>query len=226
MDNLELKQFNDACEEFLLGKYILASLKIKAIINTINNSNHLSDILENALSELDFDIAFTQSVTEHGLVLPKTDKQIIAYCYHVLYNIDEGTISFLEFLNKYFSYNHDTGIDQFKLFADTIIKPFSEAVNRLYLKTYSISETVDYQSNVYHKLINVAQIHIDNINDLKLKEIEKEELALLLKALINQSEKSDKKQVYALMVGLEYFVKCNKRAKDIYLQLKDCFIQN
>lgn len=222
MDNLDLKKFNDACEDFLQGKYILANLKIKGLLNTINNSNQLSDILDVALDEIDFNITFSQSVTSEGLVLPTEDKQVIGYCYHILYNINAGTISFLDFLNKYFSYNHD--FDQFKLFADTIIKPFKEAVNRMFAKTYSISETIDYQSNVYHKLISISQIHIDNIDNIKLKEIEKEELVLLLNALITQCEKSDKKQVYALMVGLEYFVKCNKKAKDIYLQLKDCFI--
>ena len=64
MDNLDLKKFNDACEEFLLGKYILANLKIKGLLNTINNSNQLSDILEVALDKIDFNIAFSQKIIE------------------------------------------------------------------------------------------------------------------------------------------------------------------
>ena len=59
-----------------------------------------------------------------------------------------------------------------------------------------------------------------------MKDIEKEELELLLNAMIEASAKNDKKLVYTLMVGLEYFVKANKRARQIYLQLKDCFTQN
>lgn len=226
MDSIELKQFNKACEDFLLGKYILANIKIKALLDTIGNNNRLTEIAEKALSELDFTSAFNASITDSGLMLPTEDNQIIAYCYHVLYNIDMGTVSFLDFLNNYFSHDNNTGTDQFKLFADTIIKPFNKAINNIFESTYSKTVTEDEQVNVYHKLKGVAQVNLDNIELVKLKGVEKEELSLLLKAIVIQSERCDKKQVYALMVGLEYFAKFNKKARNIYLQLKDCFEQN
>lgn len=222
----DLKRFNEACQDFLAGKYILANLKLKALINTINGSEKLTDIVSSSLDGFDFNTSFRNSVSQNGLFLPEGDKNVIAYCFNIIYNLDAGTITFLDFLNKYFGATELTGGEEFKLFANTIIKPFQDAINSRYNEIYVLNESKDYQENIYHKLINVSKINIDNISNLRLKEIEQEELELLLNGLITASENCDKKLVYALMVGLEYFVKSNKKARAVYLQLKDCFERN
>ena len=226
MDNLDLIQFNSACEDFVAGKYILANIKVKALINSINTSEKLTELVSSCLDGFDFSSAFRESVTSQGLQLPHDDALVIAYCFNVLYNLDVGTVTFLDFLSKYFSSNKLDGGQEFKLFASTIIEPFNKAVNRKYTQMYDMSATEDCQNNLYHKLSNVSKAHLENLDEIRLKEIEKEELELLLNAMVEASDKNDKKLVYTLMVGLEYFVKANKRAKDIYLQLKDCFSQN
>lgn len=226
MDNLDLKQFNLACEDFVAGKYILANIKVKALINSINSSEKLTELVSNSLDGFDFGLAFKESVTSEGLQLPQGDKNIIAYCFNILYNLDEGTITFLDFLSKYFSSAKLSGGEEFKLFALTIIEPFKQAINNEYALMYEMTASEDYQNNLYHKLANVAEVNINNLDEIKLKEIEKEELHYLLSAIMEASEKNDKKLIYALMVGMDYFVKHNKRARDIYLQLKDCFTRN
>lgn len=226
MDNLDLKQFNLACEDFISGKYILANIKVKALINAVHSSEKLTDLISNSLENFEFNIEFRNSVTSNGLKLPVDDKSIIAYCFNILYNIDVGTITFLDFLNKYFVSSKMSGGEEFKLFANTIIEPFKKAVNNEYINTYEMTSSIDYQNNIYHKLMNVAQININNIDEFRLKDIEREELQYLLNGIIDASEKNDKKLVYALMVGMEYFVKYNKRAREVFLQLKDCFTIN
>ncbi len=226
MNNLDLKQFNSACDDFVAGKYILANIKIKALINIINQNEKLTDIVSGCLDGFDFNIAFKESVTKDGLTLPSETKNIVAYCFNVLYNLDVGTVTFLDFLSKYFSSAKLSGGEEFKLFTNTIVIPFKNAINIEYTNTYEITATEDYQNNLYHKLSSIAQANIENLDDIKLKDIEKEELELLLNAMVDASSKNDKNLVYTLMVGIEYFVKYNKRAKQIYLQLKDCFTQN
>ena len=226
MDNLDLKQFNTACEDFISGKYILANIKLKAIIKAINDSEKLTSLVSNCLDGFDFGLVFKESVTSSGLVLPHDDKSVIAYCFNILYNLDEGTITFLDFLTKYFASSKLSGGEEFKLFTKTIIEPLKSAINNEYQRVYEMTANEDCQNNLYHKLARVAEANIANIEDIKLKEIEKEELTYLLSAIITASDKNDKKMIYALMVGIEYFVKCNKRAKDVYLQLKDCFTIN
>lgn len=224
--NLDLTQFNKACEEFINGKYILANIKIKALINEINNSSQLTDLVSGCLDGFDFATTWRESVTSQGLILPNDDKSIVGYCFNVLYNLDQGTITLLDLLNKYFSSSKLSGGEEFKLFANTIVEPFKTAINKLYNSTYVNTETHEYQSNVYHKLIGVADVNLNSIDEIKLKDIEREELQLLLNAIKDASEKSNQKLVYAIMVGIDYFTKHNKRARSIYLQLQDCFTRN
>lgn len=226
MDNLDLKQFNQACDEFSSGKFILASLKIKAIINCVSNNSKLTDLISSCLTDFDFKLAFQDSITEQGIVLPEGDRCAVAYCFNVLYNIDNGNLNFLDFLGKYFSGEDVTSGEEFRLFVERVILPFKQAVNALYENTYLMTESEDYQNNVFHKIENISKGNLDMIDALKLKEIPKDELSLILNALIVASDKNDLKSVYALMVGLEYFTKANKGARNIYSELKDCFLRN
>lgn len=226
MDNLDLKQFNQACDEFASGKYILANIKIKAIINCVSQSPKLTDLITACLQDFDFNLAFQDSITEQGLQIPQGEKCITAYCFNILYNIDRGSINFLDFLSKYFSGEEITSGEEFKLFVDVIVAPFKTSVNKLYEDMYLMTESEDYQNNTFHKIENVAKCNLDIVDTLKLKEIAKDELSLLLNAFVTASDKNDLKTIYALMVGLEYFAKANKGARAIYLQLKDCFLRN
>ncbi len=226
MDNLDLKQFNKACEDFIAGKYILANIKIKSLVNSINSSEKLTDMVSSCLDGFDFNLAWRESLSSQGLMLPQGDRNVIAYCFNILYNLDEGSITFLDFLSKFFASSKTSAGEEFKSFTTTIIEPFKKAVNNLYANVYQMTSTEDYQNNLYHKLMRVAQANIKSLDEVRLKEIEKEELNLLLSAMVEASEKNDKKLVYAIMVGLDYFTKANKRAKNIYLQLKDCFERN
>ena len=226
MDNLDLKQFNYACDDFIAGKYILANIKVKALLDSIHSSEKLTNIVSGCLDDFDFNTEFKDSVISKGLQLPEDDKRVIAYCFNVLYNLDVETITFLDFLNKYFSSAETSGGEEFNAFANTIIEPFRKSLNNEYERVYDMTSTEDYQNNLYHKLSSVASANIEEVDNVKLKDIEKEELILLLEAMIDACEKNDKKLIYAIMVGLEYFVKYNKRARHIYLQFKDCFEQN
>lgn len=223
MDNLDLKQFNLACDDFVSGKYILANIKVKALINCINSNEKLTSLVSNCLEGFDFASTFRESVTSSGIRLPHGDKNIIAYCFNILYNLDEGTVTFLDFLSKYFASSKTSGGEEFKLFASTILGPFKVAVNKLYEEVYQMTAIEDCENNLYHKLARVAEGNIKLIDGIRLKEIEREELQYLLTAIIKASDNNDTELIYALMVGMDYFTKLNKRAKDIYLQLKDCF---
>ena len=225
MDNLDLKKFNQACDEFANGKYILANVKIKAILSAISDSAKFTDLITECLQDFDFKLAFQDSITEQGLILPTGDKCVVGYCFNLLYNINNGSINFLDFLTTYFS-KEDVKGEEFKDFVACIITPFKTAVNALYQEMYLMTDSEDYQNNLFHKLTNISKCNLDIIDDFKLKEIQKDELSLLLNAMMLASDKNDRKIVYALMVGIEYFAKANKGAKTLYLEFKDCFLRN
>lgn len=223
-NNIDLNQFNEACDSFLKGKYILAQNKIALILKSIDLSEKLKNIISSCLDGFNFSKKFDELVGENQIVtLPDDAKGIIAFVFSLLYNIDKRNIDFYDFLNVYFGYDELTNVESFKTFATNIILPFKEAINNVYVKTHILVDSKDYQSNIYNKLGKICDLNLKNIDEFKLKDINKEELTTLLIAMQDACKKNDKETVYALLIGFEYFTISHKKTKIIFEQFKECF---
>jgi len=223
--NLDLKKFNDTCDHFLNGKYILAETKISDILKAISESDKIKNIIASCIENYNFSLAFKEAVGENGaIVLPDDAKGIISFCFSLLYNIDEHNINFFDFLNHYYGYNELAGLDSYKTFASSIILPFKEALNNVYMRTHILVETQDYQDNIYNRIKKVCEISYATIDNYKLKDINKEELTTILDAMVLACNRNDKETVYALLVALDYFTLYNKKAKPIFEQFKETFV--
>lgn len=222
----ELTNFNVACDDFLAGKYILADIKIASILKIISADQKISNIVSSCLENYDFETLFYSSIKNNDdelfVSLPNDDKQIIALVYGLLYRLDNKTINFKDFINQYFSENENSS-KEFDKFAYTIIMPFKNAINNIYSKRHVIVESDDYQNNYYNKIKIQIKLIVDNINNFKLKMNEKEEFTMLLNSLYIAADKNDKKLVFSLMIGLDYFTKYNKKCRVAYLSLEECF---
>ena len=222
--NLDLKDFNEACEDFLTGKYILAELKISAILEHINQSEKIKNIISNCVENYNFALEFKRSVeTNQHIELPENAKGVIAFCFSLLYNIDSKSINFFDFLHAYFDYSDMNALNAYRSFAKTIISPFKEAINTVYAKTHILVDTDDYQNNIYNRLKRICILVLDNIEQYKLKDIYQEELEILINAMKDACIRNDKETVYALLVGVDYFSLHHKKTKIIYEQFKECF---
>ena len=126
-----------------------------------------------------------------------------------------------DFLQKFYSIDNST--NNFTNFANEIIQPFKEAVNSLYSKRHILVDSDDYQSNIYNKIKTTIGLIIKNLDNYKLDLNSKEEFKLLLNSLFLASEKNDKKLVYSLMIGIDYFTKAHKKSRVAYLSLEECF---
>ena len=82
----ELIPFNNACDEFISGKYILADIKINSILNIISNDEKISNIVASCIDNYDFNTAFANAQREYendsSLVLPTDERQVIAFVYN------------------------------------------------------------------------------------------------------------------------------------------------
>ncbi len=224
MNNIqELIPFNTACDEFIAGRYILAGVKINSLMQLIARDEKLTDIVSTALKGYDFNSAFEKSLENDTLTLPTNDMELIAYVFNLLYRFDNKILNFYDFITKYFDYGTDIAGKEFYNFSNSVIIPFKEAVNKAYSKRHIIVDTNEYQNNYYNKIKAQIKLIISNVDAYKLKMNEKEEFTLLLNALFTASDKNDKKMVYALMVGLDYFSKENRRTRPAFLALEDCF---
>lgn len=226
----ELAQLNNACDEFIAGKYILADIKIASILKLINQDEKVKNIVASTLTNYDFATHFKNAICENddqtvNFNLPQGEKEIIAFVYSLLYRFNTKEINFYDFLNKFFKIDDSIG-QEFSLFANKIITPFKSAINSLYSKRHIIVNSNDYQKNYYNKIMTTIRLIVANIDNYKLKMNEKEEFSMLLNSLYIASEQNDKKLVFSLMIALDYFSRVNKRTRNAYLSLEECFAKD
>ena len=74
--------------------------------------------------------------------------------------------------------------------------------------------------------MTTIKLIVKNLDSYKLNMNQKEEFTMMLNSLYLASEKNDKKLVFSLMIGLDYFTKCNKKSRHAYLMLEECFERN
>ncbi len=224
----ELKPFNNSCEEFMMGKYILADIKISSILKLIAEDEKLNNIVVSCSQDYDFATEFKKyAVITEDLTLfsiPSNDKEIIAFVYNLLYKFSIGSIKFQDFLARFYNAENING-KGFAEFAKNVINPFKNAINNIYSKRHILVETKDYQNNVYNKIMSTIKLILKNVNLYKLNMNSKEEFTMLLNSLYFASEKNDRKMVFSLMIGLDYFTKANKKTRIAYLSLEECFEQ-
>ncbi|MBE5741415.1 MAG: hypothetical protein E7351_02685 [Clostridiales bacterium] len=229
MSNIqELVPFNKVCDEFMSGKYILVDIKITSILNIIESDEKIKNIVSSCTENFDFNSTFKNQIAKVNdtftISVPADEKCTIAFVYNLLYRFKGGEIDFYDFLATYYDENDDSkGV---KSFAHDMILPFKNAINNIYSKRHILVETNDYQNNIYNKIKTTIKLIVQNIDNYKLKMNEKEEFTMLLNSLFLASEKNDKKLVYSLMIGLDYFTKCNKKCRVAYLALEECFEKN
>ncbi len=223
----ELIPFNTACDEFILGKYILADIKIGSILKIISEDEKIKNIITSCIDEYDFNTAFSLASKENengfSLTIPNNEKEIIAFVYNLLYKFDNKIYDFYDFISKYYKNEGESNGKEFYNFANAIIIPFKQAINDIYSKRHVIVDADDYQTNYYNKIKQCIRLIMKNLDIYKLKMNEKEEFTMLLNSLFIASEKNDKKLVYSLMIALDYFTKINKKSRPAYLSLEDCF---
>ena len=223
-NNLDLKAFNESCEDFLNGKYILAEYKISAILKAVTNSDKLKNIVASCIENYNFSEEMKKNIGDNHIVtLPEDVKGIIAFCFSLLYNIENKNIAFFDFLSAYFGYNDISGLESYKSFAVHIILPFKEAINSVYMRTHILVDSDDYQNNIYNKLKKICNLVLDNLDDYKLKDAYKEEFEILINAMRDACIRNDKETVYAVLVGVDYFSMQHKKTKVVYEQFKECF---
>ena len=226
----DLINFNTACDEFVNGKYILADVKISSLLNIIAVEEKLRNIVASTLEDYDFKEKLINATKSEGngyvLILPTDEKEIIAFVYSLFYRFNNKTIDFYDFISQYYKSDDENPGKEFYNFANAIITPFKNAINSIYSKRHVIVESDDYQKNYYNKLITTVKLIVKNIDNYKLKMNEKEEFTMLLNSLYLASQKNDKKLVFSLMVALDYFSRCNKKTRNAYLSLEECFTTN
>ncbi len=131
MSDTVQKRFAEACDKYASSKLILADRALSELLRLIANEPDVYGVLETAAKDFhfrqEFESAQIQTASGYQLRLPQNRYALIALVASILYSFDNGSISVLDFLEKFFP--TDDGVKaSFPVFTEEVIIPFRDAV--------------------------------------------------------------------------------------------------
>lgn len=134
----ELELFLEKADELIDSKYILADVKLANLLKVIAGAETLLALFKNCLTDFDYDEARGKYLVRSKylapdkgeFVQPPNSRELLSFVFYTLVEIDDKTINFADFINKYF-YEDGSFSSGYEAFINTMIKPFKNAVKIL-----------------------------------------------------------------------------------------------
>ena len=134
----ELDLFTLKTDELIESKYILADIKIVGVLKAIASSETLLALFKNCLDGFDYLEAKKKYLAPNRLmggdkgefVLPPNSRELLAFIFNILVDIDSKNIELGDFINKYF-YVDGSSSSGYDAFINAMIKPFRNSVKML-----------------------------------------------------------------------------------------------
>ena len=136
--NDELSLFIAKADELIESKYIIADIKITGLLKAVAASGTLVAIFKNCLTGFDYPSAQKKYLVKSKylaegkgeFILPSSSRELLAFIFSVLVDIDAKRIDFGQFINKYF-YEDGSRSAGYTAFLNSMIKPFKNTVKML-----------------------------------------------------------------------------------------------
>ena len=244
----ELNLFIEKGEDFINSKYIIADIKIVNLLKSIASSNTLLALFRNCLTDFDYELAKKKYLVKSGFmagdrgefILPEKSKDLVAFVFSILMDIDSHVLVLSEFLNRFF-YEDGSTYAGYSAFINQMIKPF---VNTVKLLMESVldgklqdpiealneaeekkaiekaneekqrKEDEELSKKTYgeslKKLRAILLQDAQKIKKSKLKPAEKERLTLIVNMLGSVIESTDKDAINYALAGYIYACKAHK----------------
>lgn len=240
----ELNLFLEKADEFIGANYILADIKIVNLLKAIVSSETLIAVFKNCLDKFDYEEAKQKYLVKSKYVsgdrgefiLPSSSKELLAFIFNILVDIDGKKIDFSEFLNKYF-YEDGSFSLSYASFINAMIKPFRNAVKMLMESVIegklqdpveAIIQAEEQRAKEEQELKDKEQKEAEmlkkaygenikaikdmllkdktKLKDSKLKEDKKREVELVIDMLANVIESDDKDAIDYAFVSYKFMV--------------------
>lgn len=124
-DLSKVGEFEAACDDFINSRYILTESKIIKILQIVATSTVLQRIITDALKGFDY-TATAGQWNDNTIVIPPSEKDLVALVFCLLADIDNRKIQLSDFLRRFFS--KDDINSSFAYFCETLIVPFKNYV--------------------------------------------------------------------------------------------------
>ncbi len=245
----ELDLFIEKTDEFIEGKYILADIKIVGVLKAVASSETLLALFKNCLTDFDYFEAKKKYLVPNRLmggdkgefIFPPNSRELLAFIFNILVDIDAKNIELGEFINKYFFVDgsFSSGYDAF---INAMIKPFRNSVKMLMESVIEGSLQDPIEALVEEETRRKKQQEVDEalskkekellqkaygasvkaIKELllldkqrvkisRLKDEVKNEVTLVIDMLANVIDSEDKDAVEYAFVAYKYLAKAHKK---------------
>lgn len=246
-ENIKIKNFFDACNEMIQGRFILSDIKISKILKAIANSEVLYNLFAKVLTDFKFKEEFENAKTNTKVnggyfALPEDKERAVALVFCLLLEVDNQKMNLQNFVNDYF-YSPEGYNISYSNFALSVLVPFKENVLELLgcdeqgspIETEEEPEEVETQVPVsepnHKKKILFANL-TKSLNELlsvirrsRISSEEKEELEIIIGAIYEAVEIENLNIINALVIPLEHMIGRNKQVKFYYNDFKESLIQ-
>lgn len=246
-ENIKIKNFFDACNEMIQGRFILSDIKISKILKAIANSEVLYNLFAEVLSDFKFKEEFENAKTPNKVnggyfAVPEQDEKIVALVFCILLEVDNQKMNLQNFVNDYF-YSPEGYNISYSNFSLSVLVPFKNAVlnllgcnedgtpiNEEEEEVEPEEEEIEEEPNHKQKIL-FANLKM-SLNELlsviiksKISYEEKEELKIIINALFEAIEMESLIIINALVIPLEHMIGKNKQVKFYYNDFKECLVQ-
>lgn len=245
----QLDVFSIKSEELIASQYIIADVKIASLLKTVASSDILLALFKNCLTDFDYGKAKKSYLVKSQFladdkgefVLPPNSRELLAFVFSLLIDIDAKRIIFSDFLNKYF-FVYGSLTSSYNAFINTVIKPFKNSVEILIgdviegkiqdpiealveeeaRKKREKEEALvrakkdkELSEKAYGESVKAIRemllLDKKKVKDSKLKDEDKQEIILVIDMLANVIESEDKDAINYAFIAYKYVAKSRKR---------------
>lgn len=247
--NAELTLFLDKADELIDSKYIIADIKIVGLLKAIAASDTLVAIFKNCMTGFDYPAAQKKYLVKSKylaegkgeFILPSSSRELLAFIFSVLVDIDAKRIDFAQFINKYF-YEDGSFSAGYTAFLNSMVKPFKNSVKMLMesvidgklqdpveafteeeerrnMQEQAAAEEQRREKELSEKAYGesvkaIRRILVEDkskVRSSRLKDEIKEEFLLIIDMFANAINAADKDGIIYAFLAYKYAVKSKKR---------------
>lgn len=210
------ERFLAACDDMLTGKYVAAEGKIGEILKSIASSEELTSFFSSMTDGFDYVGAKREYLhspekaeAEHGFaVAPKERREILAFVFCLLVELDGGSLPLSDFLLRYF-YEDGSFSSSYEQFVTRMIRPFRDLVSESFPEVGRRGEVARMQkkeAEILDSLSEMIPAERQRIAAVEMGQADKVAGDLLLSELIAATGRSDKAEIRALLCGYYYYL--------------------
>lgn len=227
MENNEINKilnFIAHCNEFINGKFLFANLKLKEIMQAMENSEQISLLVSQCEADFKYSLeqtkAFIKTPTKPGyFVKPEEPDKFIALCHCLIKDFALEVKDFDAFAKKYFE---DEKVSIQEKFSKQILEPFKNLIadyfelskdNETFFKIDDTKKEIEEikvepcenkKGQIYLEMSEVCSNLIAQISANEFDKDLKNSALMILFEVIKACEREDEDNIYALLIGLSF----------------------